>query len=145
MTHRLDVPAGFPETWCTETGVTLKPSFSHTAAAASRSSTKCARWSRQSSPGGGRWRSATSMEVQIAYSTLKLVFAEAGPAPTHFENEYGASSSAYGPFMHFACTDGIAYGDGVIYSNLDLETRRWYDHRGQRYWPELVVKSASAP
>jgi hypothetical protein len=71
------------------------------------------------------------MQVQIAYSTLKLVFAEAGPAPT-LE-------------LHFSCADGIAYGDGVIYANLDLETRRWYDHRGQRYWPELVVKSASAP
>jgi hypothetical protein len=33
----------------------------------------------------------------------------------------------------------------VIYANLDLETRRWYDHRGRRYRPELVVKSASAP
>ena len=136
------------------------------------------------------------MEVQIAYSTLKLVFAEAGPAPTlelgpfdevridgealrsgrgseiiarhhrhawlvqqrsffrldcpspvrlHFENEYGESSPAYGPFMHFSFADGIAYGEGMIYANLDLETKRWYDHRGERYWPELVVKSASAP
>ncbi|HET7298851.1 MAG TPA: hypothetical protein VFI89_09045 [Burkholderiales bacterium] len=136
------------------------------------------------------------MEVQIAYSTLRLVFAEAGPAPTlelgpfdevridgealrcgrggevlarhhrhawlvqqrrffrldcespvrlHFENEYGESSPVYGPFMHFSCADGIAFGDGVIHANLDLESKRWYDHREQRYWPELVVKSASAP
>ena len=63
----------------------------------------------------------------------------------HFENEYGESSQAYGPFMHFSCADGIAYGDGVIYANLDLESKRWYDPRAQRYWPELVVKSASAP
>jgi hypothetical protein len=63
----------------------------------------------------------------------------------HFENEYGEFSPAYGPFMHFSCADGIAYGDGVIYANLDLESKRWYDHRAQRYWPELVVKSASAP
>jgi hypothetical protein len=34
---------------------------------------------------------------------------------------------------------------GVIYANLDLESKRWYDHRAQGYWPELVVKSASAP
>jgi hypothetical protein len=47
--------------------------------------------------------------------------------------------------MHFSCADGIAYGDGVIYANLDLESKRWYDHRAQRSWPELVVKSASAP
>jgi hypothetical protein len=63
----------------------------------------------------------------------------------HFENEYGEFSPAYGPFMHFSCADGIAYGDGVIYANLDLESKRWYDHRAQRSWPELVVKSASAP
>jgi hypothetical protein len=31
--------------------------------------------------------------------------------------------------MHFSCADGIAYGDGVIYANLDLESKRWYDHR----------------
>ena len=38
-----EVPAGLPPTsWC-ETGVTAKPSFSHTAAAAPRSGTKCAR------------------------------------------------------------------------------------------------------
>jgi hypothetical protein len=136
------------------------------------------------------------MEVQIAYSTLKLIFAEAGPAATlqlgpfpeirisgealraerggevlarhqkhawlvqqrsffrldcpspvrlHFENAYGESSPVYGPFVQFSMADGMAFGDGVIYANLDLETRRWYDHRGQRYWPELVVKSASAP
>lgn len=87
--------------------------------------------------------------MQIAYSTLKLAFAEAGPAPTlvrlHFENEYGESSPAYGPFMHFSFADGIAFGDGAICANLDLETKRWYDHRGERCWPELVVKSASAP
>jgi hypothetical protein len=136
------------------------------------------------------------MEVQIAYSTLKLVFAEVGPGPTlevgpfpevridgeelragrggevigchkrhawlvrernffrldcpspvrlHFENEHGERSPVYGPFMHFSCADGIAYGDGVICANLELQTKRWYDHRGRRYWAQLVVKSASAP
>jgi hypothetical protein len=30
--------------------------------------------------------------------------------------------------MHFSCADGIAYGDSVIYANLDLEGKRWYDH-----------------
>ena len=134
--------------------------------------------------------------MHIAYSTLKLVFAETGPGPTvelgpflevridgealrarrggevlarhrshawlvhersffrldcaspvclHFENEYSECSPVYGPFMHFSMADGIAYGDGAIYANLDVETKRWYDHRGQRYWPELVVKPASAP
>ena len=63
----------------------------------------------------------------------------------HFENEYGDSAPAYGLFMYFSCADGIAYGDGVIYANLDLESKHWYDHRARRYWPELVVKSASAP
>src|SRR5688572_30869531 len=88
MTQRLEVPAGLPPTsWC-ETGVTTKPSFSHTAAAAPRSGTKCARWSRTISPGGGRWRSNAAMKTQIAYkqanvpAVLRLVFAEAGPGPT---------------------------------------------------------------
>ena len=67
------------------------------------------------------------------------------PVRLHFENEYGESSPVYGPFMHFSLADGIAYGDGEICGHLDLETTRWYDHQGQRHWPELVVKSASAP
>jgi hypothetical protein len=126
------------------------------------------------------------MEVHIAYSTLKLIFAETGPAPTvelgplpevridgealrskrggevlarhrrhawllqersffrldcpspvrlHFENEYRERSPVYGPFMHFSMADGIAYGDGAICANLDLETQRWYDHRANATGP----------
>lgn len=67
------------------------------------------------------------------------------PVRLHFENENGESSPAYGPFMHFSCADGIAYGDGMIYGNIDLETKLWYSHQDRRYWRELVVKSASAP
>jgi hypothetical protein len=111
------------------------------------------------------------MEVHIAYSTLKLVFAETGPAPTvelgplpevridgeALRAERGGEVLARHRRhawllqercsfrLDFSMADGIAYGDGAICANLDLETQRWYDHRGQRYWPELVVKSASAP
>jgi hypothetical protein len=67
------------------------------------------------------------------------------PATLQFENEYGESSAVYGPFFHFSCADGIAYGDGAIYANIDLETRRWYCHKDQKYWKSMVVKSAAAP
>jgi hypothetical protein len=140
--------------------------------------------------------------MQIAHSSsalqpkLKLVFAEAGPAPTielgpfhevwidgevlraerggpmlarhqghswtvqgrqffrldcecpvrlHFENERGERSAVWGPFMHFSWADGIAYGDGEIYANIDLETKLWYSHKDQRHWRDLVVTSAAAP
>ena len=63
----------------------------------------------------------------------------------HFENEKGERSAAYGPFTHFSCADGIAYGDGMICGNIDLETKRWFNHQDRRYWRELVVKSAAAP
>ena len=61
------------------------------------------------------------------------------------ENEDGESSGVSEPFLHFSCADGIAYADGAIYANLDLETKRWYGHQNARYWRELVVKSAAAP
>jgi hypothetical protein len=63
----------------------------------------------------------------------------------HFENEGGESSETYGPFLHFSCADGIAYGDGDICANIDLETKKWYCHRNEKYWQALVVKSAAAP
>src|SRR5919109_2509388 len=50
------------------------------------------------------------------------------PVRLHFENEKGERSATYGPFFHFSCADGIAYGDGTIYGNVDLETNRWYGH-----------------
>ena len=67
------------------------------------------------------------------------------PVRLHFENEKGESSPAYGPFTHFSCADGIAYGDGAIIGNIDLETKLWYSHRDRQYWRELVVKSAASP
>jgi hypothetical protein len=67
------------------------------------------------------------------------------PVRLHFENKKGESSPVYGPFFHFSCADGIAYGDGAIYGNVDLETKRWYGHIDGRYWGELVITSASAP
>ena len=67
------------------------------------------------------------------------------PVRLHFENEKGESSPVYGPFFHFSCADGIAYGDGAIYGNVDLETKRWYGHIDGRYWSEMVITSASAP
>ena len=67
------------------------------------------------------------------------------PVRLHLENEKGESSPVYGPFFHFSCADGIAYGDGAIYANIDLETKRWYGHIDGRYWRELVIASASAP
>jgi len=66
------------------------------------------------------------------------------PVRLHFETDK-ESSPAYGPFMHFSCADGIAYGDGDIIGNIDLETKRWYNHKDGRYWRELVVKSAASP
>lgn len=69
----------------------------------------------------------------------------ASPVRLHLENEEGESSAVWGPFMHFSCADGIAYGDGAIYANIDLETKRWYGHMDSRYWRYLVVKSAAAP
>jgi hypothetical protein len=63
----------------------------------------------------------------------------------HFEDDAGKSSPAYGPFMHFSCADGIAYGVGAIQGNIDLETNLWYSHRDGRYWRGLVVTSAAAP
>ena|SRR5688572_4528330 len=49
------------------------------------------------------------------------------------------------PFLHFSCADGIAYGDGDICANIDLESKKWYCHRDEKYWQSLVVKSAAAP
>jgi hypothetical protein len=67
------------------------------------------------------------------------------PVRLHFEDEGGKTSEVYGPFLHFSCADGIVYGDGMIYANIDLETKRWYSHRDKRYWSDLVVTSAAAP
>ena len=67
------------------------------------------------------------------------------PVTLQFENEYGESSQVFGPFVHLSCADGIAYGDGEICANVDLETKRWYSHRDQKYWKSMVVKSAAAP
>lgn len=69
----------------------------------------------------------------------------ASPVRLHFENEDGESSAVFGPFMHFSCADGIAYGDGAICANIDLETKRWYGHADRKYWQVMVVRSAAAP
>ena len=69
----------------------------------------------------------------------------ASPVRLHLENEDGESSAVRGPFLHFSCADGIAYGDGGICANIDMETKRWYGHQDSRYWDALVVKSAAAP
>jgi len=69
----------------------------------------------------------------------------ASPVRLYFENKDGESSAVSEPFMHFSCADGIAYGDGAIQANIDLETKRWYSHADRRYWDVLVVKSAAAP
>jgi len=67
------------------------------------------------------------------------------PVRLHFENEGGESSAVWGPFIHFSSADGVIYGDGAIYGNIDLETKLWYCHMDTRYWRVLVVKSAAAP
>jgi hypothetical protein len=67
------------------------------------------------------------------------------PVRLHFENERGERSAVSGPFVHFSCADGIAYGEGAIYGNIDLESKLWYSHRERRHWRHLVVTSASAP
>ena len=67
------------------------------------------------------------------------------PVRLHLEDEHGKCSPESDPYMHFSFADGIAYGDGAIYANLDLETKHWYCHRDGRHWRELVVKSAAAP
>jgi hypothetical protein len=69
----------------------------------------------------------------------------ASPVRLWFESEKGEKSAVAGPFMHFSCADGVAYGDGMIYGNIDLETKLWWGHRDRRYWRTLVVKSAAAP
>jgi hypothetical protein len=69
----------------------------------------------------------------------------ASPVTLHFENGHSEASGVYGPFLHFSCADGIAYGDGAIQANLDLSTGLWYGHRDLRYWREVVVKSSRAP
>jgi hypothetical protein len=61
------------------------------------------------------------------------------------ENRNGQRSPESDPFMHFSFADGIAYGDGIIYANIDLETKRWYRHEDRSRWDELVVKSAASP
>lgn len=67
------------------------------------------------------------------------------PVKLHFSGEKGETSELWGPFLHFSCADGIAYGDGRIYGNVDLESRLWYGHIDRRYWRHLVVTSASSP
>ena len=62
-----------------------------------------------------------------------------------FENPDGERSALSTSFTHFSCADGIAYGDGMIYGNLDLESRLWWGHVDRRYWRYLVVTSAAAP
>jgi hypothetical protein len=69
----------------------------------------------------------------------------ATPVTVHFENPKGPSSAVYGPFMHFSCADGIAYGDGAICANLDLQTKLWYSHLDRKEWRDLVITSASPP
>ena len=69
----------------------------------------------------------------------------ASPVMVHFEDRKGAASPVYGPFLHFSCADGIAYGDGAICANLDLQTKHWYSHRDHKQWRDLVVSSASPP
>jgi hypothetical protein len=67
------------------------------------------------------------------------------PVRLHFENEKGETSPVSGPFMHFSCADGVAYADGMIYGNIDLETKLWWGHQDRKYWRTLIIKSASAP
>ena len=69
----------------------------------------------------------------------------ASPVRLHLENAEGESSAESDPFLHFSFADGIAYGDGALFANIDLETKHWYCHRDGRHWRELVVKSAAAP
>jgi hypothetical protein len=69
----------------------------------------------------------------------------ASPVKLRFMDEDGESSSVWGPFTHFSCADGIAYGDGMICGNIDLESRLWYGHQDRRYWRWLVVTSAASP
>jgi hypothetical protein len=61
----------------------------------------------------------------------------------HFENDGGETSEVYGPFLHFSCADGIAYGDGDICANIDLDSKKWYCHRDEKYWLSMVVRSAT--
>jgi hypothetical protein len=67
------------------------------------------------------------------------------PVRLHLENGKGDASPRTEPFMHFSFADGIAYGDGAIFATIDLETRRWFCHKDQHHWRELVVTSAAAP
>src|SRR6185503_17612687 len=101
---------------------------------------------------------------------LKLVFAEAGPSPTmeigplpeicidgetlraardgevlgrHHQQEWIVHGRKFFR-VDCSCPDGIAYGDGDICANIDLESKKWYCHRDRKYWQSLVVKSAAA-
>jgi hypothetical protein len=60
----------------------------------------------------------------------------------HFEGAHGKRSEVFGPFFHFSSADGLAYADGEICAHIDVDAGRWYCHRDETYWEEMVVESA---
>ena len=64
------------------------------------------------------------------------------PVRVHFEDAQGKRSQDFGPFFHFSSADGLAYADGEICAHIDVDAERWYCHRDETYWKEMVVEPA---
>jgi hypothetical protein len=64
------------------------------------------------------------------------------PVRVHFEDAQGNRSQVFGPFFHFSSADGLAYADGEICAHIDVDASRWYCHRDETYWKEMVVEPA---
>jgi hypothetical protein len=61
------------------------------------------------------------------------------PVLVYFEDAQGQRSQDFGPFIHFSCADGIAYGDGTEIAHVDPSSREWYCHLDTKRWAEMVV------
>jgi hypothetical protein len=61
------------------------------------------------------------------------------PVRVHFRNANGEASAEFGPFVHFSCADGIAYGDGTEIAHVDPARKEWYCHLDTNSWPEMLV------
>ena len=64
------------------------------------------------------------------------------PVRVHFEDAQGKRSQEFGPFFRFSSADGVAYADGEICAHIDVDASRWYCHRDETYWHEMVVEPA---
>jgi hypothetical protein len=80
-------PAGSARWNCSENGVSMKPSLSSAALAASACGTKCATWSSTSAPGAGTWDEAMPVisiarQAWVVDCGSKIAGSQADPRPT---------------------------------------------------------------